>query len=126
MSAMTVNTYSSRTSVNQGFYANPSAITASLKLNRRGRLARTLVVLSLAIVLASLVSAKAGAGTDITVSAPDSFITVTVAPGETVWTLANRIAAPGDVRALVSEISSVNNLSSVDITAGQKVRIPLR
>lgn len=126
MSAMTVNTYSSRTSVNQGFYANPSAITASLKLNRRGRLARTFVVLSLAIVLASLVSAKAGAGTDITVTKPGSFITVTVAPGETVWTLANRVAAPGDVRALVSEIISVNNLSSVDITAGQKVRIPLK
>jgi LysM repeat protein len=126
MSAMTVNSYSSRTIVNQGFYANPSAITASFKLNRRGRLARTFVVLSLAIVLASLVSAKAGAGTDITVTKPGSFITVTVAPGETVWTLANRVAAPGDVRALVSEIISVNNLSSVDITAGQKVRIPLK
>jgi LysM repeat protein len=63
---------------------------------------------------------------DITVTEPGSFITVTVAPGETVWNLANRVAAPGDVRALVSEIISVNNLSSVDIAAGQKVRIPLK
>jgi LysM repeat protein len=48
-----------------------------------------------------------------------------VAPGDTVWSLANRVAASGDVRSLVSEIISVNSLASVDLTAGQKLRIPL-
>ena len=43
MSTMTLSTYGSEVSVNQGFLANPSTIT----LNRRGRLARTFVVLSL-------------------------------------------------------------------------------
>jgi LysM repeat protein len=84
------------------------------------------VVLSLAIVLGSLVSAKAGAGSDIAPQAANSFITVTVAPGETVWSLANRLAAGSDVRSLVSEIISVNSLSSVDLAAGQKLRIPLK
>jgi len=122
MSTMTLSSQSSKTIVNQGFQANPSTVV----LNRRGRLARTFVVLSLAIVLASLVSAKAGAGTDIAPKAASSFITVTVAPGETVWSLANRLAAGSDVRSLVSEIISVNSLASVDLAAGQKLRIPLK
>ena len=122
MSTATLSTFSSKVSVNQGFQANPSAIT----LNRRGRLARTVLVLSLAIVLGSVISAKAGAGTTAAPSAPGSFVTVTVAPGETVWSLANRMASGGDVRSLVSEIISVNSLQSVDLSAGQKLRIPLK
>ena len=122
MSTMTLSSQSSRTIVNQGFQANPSTVT----LNRRGRLARTFVVLSLAIVMASLVSAKAGAGTTSAPVAAGSFITVTVAPGETVWSLANRLSSGSDVRSLVSEIISVNSLASVDLSAGQKLRIPLK
>ena len=122
MSALTINGYGSKTSVNQGFSTIPSGV----RLNRRGRLARTLVVLSLAIVLGSLVSAKAGAGTDTQAPRAHSFITVTVAPGETVWSLANRVATGSDVRSLVSEIITVNSLDSVDLAAGQKLRIPLR
>ena len=122
MSTMTLTSYGSKVIVNQGFQANPSAVT----LNRRGRLARTCVVLSLAIVLGSVVSAKAGAGTTSAPVAAGSFITVTVAPGETVWSLANRLSGGSDVRSLVSEIISVNSLASVDLSAGQKLRIPLK
>ena len=114
MSAITI--------VNQGFSANPSGI----RLNRRGRLARTFVVLSLAVVLGSVVSAKAGAGTEAPAPKAHTFITVTVAPGETLWALANRVADGGDVRGLVAEIVSVNSLPSADVLAGQKLRIPLQ
>ena len=100
-------------------------VPSGIRLNRRGRLARTFVVLSLAIVLGSVVSAKAGAGTEAAPQAAGSFITVTVAPGDTVWSLATRLADGGDVRALVSEIISVNSLASVDVATGQKLRIPL-
>jgi hypothetical protein len=121
-------TMSAITSVNQGFYVGSSNVRPSgIVLNRRGRLARTLVVLSLAIVLGSVVSANAGAGTDAGPSKVDTFITVTVAPGETIWTLATRMASDrGDVRGLVSEILEVNSLASVDVAAGQKIRIPLK
>jgi hypothetical protein len=84
------------------------------------------VVLSLAIVLGSVISAKAGAGTQAAPTAPGSFITVTVAPGETLWSLANRLANGGDVRTFVSEIVTVNSLQSVDVAAGTKIRIPLK
>jgi len=121
MSTYTLSTYGSQSSVNQAFQTVPSGI----HLNRRGRLARTFVVLSLAIVLGSVVSAKAGAGQDVAPVSSGSFITVTVAPGDTVWSLANRLAGSGDVRSLVSEIISVNSLASVDVETGQKLRIPL-
>jgi len=124
MSAITLN--HSKVSEWQGFYASDVNFRPSgASLNRRGRLARTLVVLSLAIVLGSLVSAKAGAGTEVVPAAAGSFITVTVAPGETLWSLAARVEHDGDTRSLVSQIVSVNSLASVDVAAGQKIRIPL-
>ena len=128
MSTMTINSMNTSTVVGrsevidwQGFQANPS-----VRLNRRGRLARTLVVLSLAIVAASIAGGQAGADTsDSTVVAADSFITVTVAPGDTVWSLASRVAPQGQAGALVSAIIEINSLGSGDVVAGQKIRIPL-
>jgi LysM repeat protein len=128
LNAFSTHATSAQTLINQGEFnvykgmqANPSGV----RLTRRGRLARTLLVLSLAVVLASVFGLSAGAGTSDSVGAPTSFIEVTVAPGDTLWSLASRIAGGGDVRALVDEIASVNALASADVQAGQKVRIPL-
>jgi len=122
MSTISLNATSAKALINQGFSANPSGV----RLTRRGRLARTLLVLSLAVVLASVFGLSAGAGTSDSVGAPTSFIEVTVAPGDTLWSLASRMAGGADVRAMVDEIASVNALASADLQAGQKVRIPLR
>ena len=105
----------------QGFSANPSG---RIVLNRRGRLARTLVVLSLAIVAASVAGGQAGAQTSKVHVASTQFITVTVAPGDTVWSLANRVDSR-DPGALVASIIEINGLGNGDLTAGQKIRIPL-
>jgi len=124
MSTLSLNANNAQTLINQGFQGystNPSAV----HLTRRGRLARTLLVISLAVVLASVFGLKAGAGTPDHVGAPTSFIQVTVAPGDTLWSLASRLADNGDVRSLVDEITSVNSLSSAEVKAGQKLRIPL-
>jgi hypothetical protein len=118
MSAMTINAISS---VNQGFSTNPS-----VRLNRRGRLARTLVVLSLAIVALAVAGGKAGAQTSTDVAAPAHFITVTVAPGETLWDLASHLADGRDVRGLVADIVEINSLPSVDVAQGAHLRIPLQ
>ena len=123
MSTMTLNQSTDFSKVSD--WQLLQAVPSGIRLNRRGRLARTFVVLSLAIVLGSVVSAKAGAGTDVAPVSAGSFITVTVAPGDTVWSLATRLADGGDVRSLVSEIISVNSLASVDVATGQKLRIPL-
>ena len=122
MSTVSFNATSAQTLINQGFQANPSGA----RLNRRGRLARTFVVLSLAVVLASVFGLQAGANSADTVGAPTPFIEVTAAPGDTLWSLATRMADGGDVRALVDEIASVNALATAELQAGQKLRIPLQ
>ena len=124
MSTATVNAMTVQTLVNQGFLqTNPSGKS----LNRRGRLARTLVVLSLAIVMVSAFAFSAGAGnTDQMSPTYDSFITVTVGPGESLWSLAGQIAVDGDKRSLVDEIISINSLPTADVQVGQELRIPLQ
>ena len=122
MSALTINSFGSTTSgksiVNQALQANPSG-----RLNRRGRLARTLFVLSLTVVMAAGFAAKSGAGQDVASTAP-SYEIVVVAPGETLWSVAAAYAS-GDVQGLVNDIREANNLKGVDIQARQNLRVPL-
>ena len=122
MSTMTINSVTAKTIDFQGFQANPS-----VRLNRRGRLARTLVVLSLAIVAASVAGGQAGADTSkkSSVAASTSYVTVTVAGGETLWSLASALADGREVRGLVADIVEINSLPSVDVATGQQIRIPL-
>jgi len=94
-----------------------------LGLNRRGRLARFLVVLSLTVVLGASFAMKAGAGDSVN-SAPISYVTVIVAPGESLWSIATDAAGSGDLRAMVDEIMSANSLSTPDVAAGQVLRVP--
>jgi LysM repeat protein len=122
MSALTFNTgfnsTASKSIVNQGLQANPSG-----RLTRRGRLARTIVVLSLAVVMVSGFAATSGANTAGSTSAEPSYSIVVVAPGETLWSVAAAYAS-GDVQGLINEIREVNNLKGYDLQAGQRLRVP--
>ena len=122
MSALTFNTgfnsTASKSIVNQSLQANPSG-----RLTRRGRLARTLVVLSLTVVMAAGFASQSGAG-QVEASTAPSYEIVVVAPGETLWSVAAAYAS-GDVQGLVNEIREVNNLKGFDLQAGQKLRVPL-
>jgi LysM repeat protein len=111
------NSMTSKSIVNQALQANPSG-----RLTRRGRLARTLVVLSLTVVMAAGFASQSGAGQVEAGTAP-SYEIVVVAPGETLWSVAAAYAS-GDVQGLVNEIREVNNLQGFDLQAGQKLRIP--
>ena len=106
--------------------------SAGVCLTRRGRLARTLLVLSLSVVLGAGFAMNAGAGDALSAakingsSDTKSYVVVTVASGETLWSLASQMADGGDVQALVADIASANSLKGVDVTAGQKLRIPVK
>ena len=119
MSTVSFNATSAKGLINQGFVANPSGF----RLNRRGRLARTCVVLSLTVVMAAGFASQSGAGQVEAGTAP-SYEIVVVAPGETLWSVAAAYAS-GDVQGLVNEIREVNNLKGYDLQAGQKLRVPL-
>ena len=123
MSAVTFNTgFNSNTSksiVNQALQANPSGT-----LTRRGRLARTFVVLSLTVVMAAGFASQSGAG-QVEASTAPSYEIVVVAPGETLWSVAAAYAS-GDVQGLVNDIREANNLTGFDLQAGQRLRVPLK
>jgi hypothetical protein len=128
MSTLTFNSVSGKSIVNQGFLSNqqtnPSGHQSLARLTRRGRLARTFVVLSLTVVMAAGFAARSGAGQDVASTAP-SYSVVVVAPGETLWSVAAAYAT-GDVQGMVNEIREANNLKGVDLQAGQKLRVPLK
>ena len=91
-------------------------------LSRRTRLARTLVVLSLSILIAAGYAMSAGAGSQDSPS--QKYVTVTVAGGETFWSIASQFKS-GNTQALVDQIQEVNGLKSVDVEAGARIRIPI-
>ena len=126
MSALTYttgfNSTASKSIVNQGLLKSEWQANPSGRLTRRGRLARTLVVLSLTVVMAAGFASQSGAG-QVEASTAPSYEIVVVAPGETLWSVAAAYAS-GDVQGLVNEIREVNNLKGYDLQAGQKLRVP--
>ena len=123
MSAVTFTTgfnqTTSKSIVNQALQANPSG-----GITRRGRLARTFVVLSLTVVMAAGFASQSGAG-QVEASTAPSYEIVVVAPGETLWSVAAAYAS-GDVQGMVNDIREANNLSGFDLQAGQKLRVPVK
>ncbi len=54
-----------------------------------------------------------------------AYKTVTVQPGQTIWTLAERTTpANGDVQSTVDQIIGANHLASANIHVGQKLQVP--
>ena len=123
MSAVTFttgfNSNPSKSIVNQALQANPSGT-----LTRRGRLARTFVLLSLTVVMAAGFASQSGAG-QVEASTAPSYEIVVVAPGETLWSVAAAYST-GDVQGLVNDIREANNLTGFDLQAGQRLRVPLK
>jgi LysM repeat protein len=120
---MSTVSLASNNGVLQGFSSPFTSSTnpSGASLTRRGRLARTLFVASLTVVLAAGFAAKSGAGDQVV--APTSYVTVVVPGGETLWSVASAYSS-GDVQAMVEAIREANNLSGYDVQAGQKLRIP--
>lgn len=123
MSAVTFttgfNSTTSKSIVNQALQTNPSG-----GITRRGRLARTFVVLSLTVVMAAGFASQSGAG-QVEASTAPSYEIVVVAPGETLWSVAAAYAS-GDVQGMVNDIREANNLTGFDLQAGQRLRVPLK
>jgi LysM repeat protein len=123
MSALTFNSASGKSIVNQGFLSNQQT-NPSGGITRRGRLARTFVVLSLTVVMAAGFASQSGAG-QVEASTAPSYEIIVVAPGETLWSVAAAYGS-GDVQGLVHDIRDANNLTGFDLQAGQRLRVPLK
>ena len=98
--------------------ARPTA--RALRLTRRGRAVVLLVLVSVALVAFSLgrVSTAAGSGA----AAPPERETVVVQPGETLWSIARRVAPGADPRVTVARLRDLNDLDG-PLQAGQRLTL---
>lgn len=81
---------------------------APLRLTRRGRA----VVLAVALAVTSAVLIIFGSGVAATDDAPAPVRTVTVQPGQTLWSIAAEARPDADIRSTVDEIVRLNALES--------------
>ncbi len=99
---------------------NPT-VRRPVHLTRRGRLVVLLLALGAAV-------AGTFAASDAAASGPQSAPVVErylVAPGDTLWRIAEGLASPGeDVRDVVRELVLLNKLPSAGLTAGQEIVLP--
>ena len=99
--------------------------TSTLRLTRRGR---TLIVLLLAGLLLGAFSLgqdatqAAGVAGD---SATPALEQTVVQPGESLWSVARRIAPDNDPREVVAQIRDLNELASAQLVPGQQLLLPV-
>ncbi|MFB7890189.1 LysM peptidoglycan-binding domain-containing protein [Cellulosimicrobium cellulans] len=91
-----------------------------LRLTRRGR-----VVLVLLAAVLLLLAARVGVAVASAPGEPVEVRVHVVTAGETLWELAQGVAAPGeDLRDVVNGLAELNGLSSSGLQAGQKILLP--
>lgn len=105
-----------------------AAATPTLRLTRRGRLLRSGVVLI--AVVAALTAVGAAHGGDPAQGSDDRRVvtvpTTVVAPGDTLWSIAQRVAPGTDPRRTVVQLQRLNNLDGAAVSVGQVLQIPVR
>lgn len=102
--------------------ASASESWGSVRLTRRGRLA--VVVASLGLAVGGVVALSGPADSTGTAHHAAAH-QVVVAPGETLWDIAQRIAPEHDTQDVIDDIVGLNSLASAgDIRAGQPLFVP--
>jgi LysM repeat protein len=99
---------------------------SSLSAKRRRKLARTFVGVSLLVVIGAGFSAQGNAAdvSESKHSGAAGYVTVVVAPGETLWSIAGMVG--GDSASVVDQIVELNHLDGIDVVAGQKLVVPAK
>lgn len=109
-----------------GVSGNGHASTAPrLRLTKRGRGVLTFLAAT-PLVIAAFLFALNGGGATASLEGPAvPFEYVTVEPGQTMWQLAEQLAPQSDPRDVIAQLVKFNQLSGVDIYAGQELAIPV-
>lgn len=108
-------------------YPAPAAFRSStrLRLTQRGR--RVLVALAALPAVIALSFAIIGGGSalaSLDAAPASSFVTVVVAPGDSLWAIAEEVAPQADPRDVVDAIVRLNALGGVTVEPGQELAIP--
>jgi len=92
------------------------------RVTRRGRL--LLVALGALLLLAAVSVGRTGSQAATYVENGPTLQQTTVQPGDSLWTVAQRIAPANDPREVVAQIRRINHLSSSSLQAGQQLLLP--
>ena len=106
----------------------PSAAkpTPRLRMTRRGRIVLTALV-AIPLAAGGVVGVLNAGGAAANSSASSAtFHYVTVAPGESLWQIATQVAPSADPRDVIDDIVDLNQLSTTELQAGQRIAIPLQ
>lgn len=83
------------------------------------------MLVALALVLSAAVGVGAGLAFPAEEPMPEQVQSVTVGPGESLWTIAAEVADEGqDVRIVIDQIMALNNLSASTVPAGAELTVP--
>ncbi|WP_353987655.1 LysM peptidoglycan-binding domain-containing protein [Ruicaihuangia caeni] len=103
----------------------PRTTAPRLRLTRRGRAVFTTLAAIPAVAGALVIGLQGGAATAGDTASGVTFSTVTVEAGESLWSIAERIAPSSDPRDVIYEIARLNQLESTDVQPGQQLAMPL-
>ena len=105
------------------FRPHPAPPAGRVRITRRGRLLLTLLAAGLLLVAISV--GRTGSQAATATETGPSLSQTTVQPGETLWTVAQRIAPRNDPRDVVAQIRRINHLHSSSLRAGQQLLLPV-
>jgi hypothetical protein len=94
-----------------------------LRLTSRGR-AVFGALAALPLVAVALFLGIGANGAQAGDDAPGTLTYVSIAPGESLWQLAEQVAPQADPREVVADILALNRLTSGDVQPGQELAIP--
>lgn len=95
----------------------------AVRLTRRGR---ALLLLTVAGLLFLAVSAGRAASQAATVTEIGPTLQQTVVqPGDTLWSVARRVAPDNDPRDVIAQIQRINNLHGSGLRVGQQLLLPV-
>jgi len=104
----------------------PATARVRLRLTRRGRAVLSALV-ALPLVIGALVFALNGGGAVATSEQTHvSFQYVTVQSGDSLWSVAERVAPNADPRDVIADIVSLNGLDSAVVSPGQQLAVPAK
>ena len=101
------------------------ATAPATHLTRRGRVLAVLVFAAVLLGAFSLGRTASEAAAPTTSASAVQVEHTTVQPGDSLWSVARRVAPENDPREVVEQIRRLNDLSSADIQVGQQLLLPV-
>jgi hypothetical protein len=98
-----------------------------MKARQVKRLARTVLSVSLLVVIGAGFSTISSASDEASLAKADKqskYVEVVLTPGESLWSIAAMVAGNSQIQSVVADIVEVNQLKSADVPAGTRLLVP--